>query len=87
MCERHLVVVQFPVGMAGGGKRTLLCSSCSSRGEPLHAQNCSSSQCHQEELKHSTRRTWFQRKKQPLALPEPAHVVAAVEQFLKQQRK
>jgi len=87
MCERHLVVVQFPVGMAGGGKRTLVCSSCSCPGEPQHAQRRRGSQSQQKGQDSSTRWTWFHRRRQPSTLPEPAQVVVTVEQFLKQQRE
>ena len=87
MCERHLVVVQFPVGMAGGGKRTLVCSSCSCPRAPQHVQRRSTPQCQQRGYDTFTGWAWFHRRRPPSALPEPAQVVAAVEQLLKQQRE
>jgi len=86
ICERHLVVVQYPLGMAGGRRRTLVCASCSRAGEPPSTQRRGGTQQHQKEQEVSTRWIWFHRRKQTSALPEPAQVVVAVEQFLKQQR-
>jgi hypothetical protein len=83
VCDSHLVSVQRHPGMAGGGKRSLICSQCSSADSPVRPCSDLGQQGRREMKRGYSWWTWLRRKRVAV-LPEPEEAIATIEQFLKQ---
>ena len=86
ICEAHLVTFGSTPGMAGGCSQKFLCSHCTYPAHRrVHVYNQMNEHQRNEKKWRLSWWRWF-RKDQEEALPEPEHVITAIEHFLKYER-